>query len=83
MKGAANIDNTMLANTGFSKCGGTKLCCAPKVSNTKPNSPACARYRPVRKDTPMLLPVAWAIVVTSPSLNSTGKVVSSSTKGQF
>ena len=82
MKGVANIDSTMLASTGLSKSGGMMLLCAPSVSNTKPNSPACARYKPVRSDTPLGAPVSLARAVTKTSLNKTGKVVSTNTKGQ-
>ena len=56
MNGVANIDSTMLASTGLRRGGGMRLCCAPSVSSTKPNSPACARYKPVRSATPWLAP---------------------------
>ena len=83
MKGVASIDSTMLANTGLSKAGGIKSLCEPRVSNTKPNSPACAKYKPVRNETPLGAPVSLANAVTSNNLNSTGNVVNSNTKGHF
>ena len=52
----ASMVLSMLASTGLSSCGGTTPLCEPRVSSTKPNSPACARYRPVRSATPWLAP---------------------------
>ena len=43
MKGVASIDSTMAASTGLSNDTGTRLLPWASVSNTKPNSPACAR----------------------------------------
>ncbi len=82
MKGVANIDSTMLARMGLSSDGGMRLLPCASVSNTKPNSPACARYRPVRSDTPVVAPRPRASAVIMTSLNSTGTVSSSSTSGQ-
>ena len=82
MKGVASIDSTMLANTGLSKAGGIRLFCAPSVSKTKPNSPAWAKYKPVRSATPWVAPVNLASMVIRASLKSTGKVVRIRTKGQ-
>ena len=42
-KGVASIDNTMLASTGLTQRGSISPCSEPKVSSTKPNSPAWAR----------------------------------------
>src|SRR3546814_2497188 len=55
---------------GLSSAGGTSWFWLVRVSSTKPNSPACARYRPVRSDTPVDAPRMRASTVTSPSLNS-------------
>ena len=82
MNGVASIDSTMLARMGLSRCGGTRSEPWASVSSTKPNSPACARYRPTRSDTPVVAPSRRASKVVSASLNSTGSVVSTSTNGQ-
>ena len=70
----------MLASTGLSHCGSISWWSAPSVSSTKPNSPACARYRPVRKATPGAAPKMRASAATSTNLASTGPSVSSSTR---
>ena len=82
MKGVANIDNTMLARIGFSKAGGTSAFFCASVSNTKPNSPACARYSPVRSETPVLAPSARDSPVTTTALKKIGTINSSKTSGQ-
>ena len=82
MKGVAIMDKTILASTGLSRAGGIKWFWVPSVSKTKPNSPACAKYKPVRKAMPCGAPVHLAKAVTNNSLNSTGSVVKSNTKGQ-
>jgi hypothetical protein len=55
MNGVASIDSTMLARMGLSSAGGTSAFFWASVSSTKPNSPACARYRPVRIEIPQVL----------------------------
>ena len=82
MKGVASIDSTMLARMGFNKLGGTKLFSLARLSSTKPNSPACARYRPHRNDVPAAAPNTRARAVIITSLKITGSVASSSTSGQ-
>ena len=45
----------------------TRPCSAPSVSNTNPNSPAWARYRPVRSATPgAARKVAWSFTSQQP-----------------
>ena len=78
-KGAISIDSTMLASTGLTHCGATRLFSAPSASSTKPNSPACARYSPVRSATPGVAPKARVSAATSTNLATTGSVVSTST----
>ena len=56
MNGVASIDSTMLASTGLCSVAGSSCCSVASVSSTKPNSPACARYRPVRSATPGAAP---------------------------
>ena len=80
MKGVASIDSTMLASTGLTHSGATRPRAAPSVSSTKPNSPACARYRPVRSATPGWAPNSRASAATSANFASTGTLVSSSTR---
>ena len=82
-KGAISIDSTMLASTGLSHCGATRLLSAPRASSTKPNSPACARYSPVRKATPGVAPKMRVKAATSTNLAKTGSVVNSSTRSQW
>ena len=72
----------MAASTGLIHSGAMSECCAPSVSNTNPNSPACARNKPVRRDTPGVAPRARASTVTSSALASTGSRVSNSTSPQ-
>ena len=81
MNGVASIDSTMLASTGLCRFGGSKPPSVASASSTKPNSPACARYRPVRNATPGAAPKARASTVTSTNLNSTGANVSANTSG--
>jgi len=78
-KGAASIDNTMLARMGLIHSGATRPRSPPRVSSTKPNSPACARYRPVRSATPGAALKARASTATSANLISSGSVLNSST----
>ena len=52
ISGVANIDSTMLAKMGLTQAGETRPLSAPKVSSTKPNSPAPAKYKPVRMAAP-------------------------------
>ena len=73
----------MLASTGLTQRGSISCCSAPSVSNTKPNSPACARYSPVRSATPGAAPKSRASVDTSTNLASTGAIVSSSTSAHW
>ena len=73
MNGVASIDSTMLASTGALQRRRQQMvarCARP--SSTKPNSPACARYRPVRSATPGAAPKARASTATSANLKSTG-----------
>jgi hypothetical protein len=81
MKGVASIDSTMLASTGLVHCALMRPRSAPRVSSTKPNSPACARYRPVRIATPGVARKASASSATSTAFATTGISVSSSTSG--
>ena len=71
-KGVASIDSTMLASTGLTHSAPTSPRSAPSVSSTKPNSPACARYRPVRSATPGWAPNRRASAATSRNFASTG-----------
>ena len=82
-KGVASIDSTMLARIGLSHCGATRPLMAPSASSTKPNSPACARYSPVRSATPGAAPNRRVSPATRMNLASTGSVVSSSTRNQL
>ena len=81
IKGVANIDNTMLAKIGCSKWAGTSAFSWARVSNTKPNSPACAKYKPVRTATPDVAPNRRAKDATMTALNSSGTTNSNKTKG--
>ena len=76
------MDSTMLARMGLSSAGGTSEFACANVSRTKPNSPACARYRPVRSDTPEPAPSILDSAVTSAALNNVGTANSSNTIGQ-
>ena len=69
-KGAISIDSTMLARIGLTHCGATRLFSAPSASSTKPNSPACARYSPVRSATPGVAPKTRVSAATSTNLAS-------------
>ena len=82
MNGVANIDSTILAKIGLSMALLTSLFCCASVNTTKPNSPACARYKPVRSAVPSLAPSPRANTVIMTSLNTTGTVVSNNTSGQ-
>ena len=80
--GVSSIEITMLARIGFSSAGGTRAFFCASVSSTKPNSPACARYRPVRSATPGVEPSARDRPITNAALNTVGATSSSSTSGQ-
>ena len=82
-KGDASMLSTMLASTGLTHCSSIRRCCAPRVSSTKPNSPACARYRPVRNATPDGVPNSRASSVTRANLTRTGSRDSSSTSNHW
>ena len=71
-KGVANIDNTMAARIGFISAGRTNPLSCVSESNTKPNSPACARYKPVRIATPVVAPMARASTKITPNLSASG-----------
>ena len=77
--GEASIDTTMLASTGATQRSGSTWWSVPSVSSTKPNSPACARYRPVRSATPGAPPNRRASPATRAALASTGTVVNTIT----
>ena len=79
ISGVSSIDSTIAASTGLRRLAGSSPFCPASASSTKPNSPACARYRPVRKATPGAAPNRRASAVTRPSLNSTGPTSSAST----
>ncbi len=80
--GVASIDSTMAAKMGFMSAGCTSPFSSVSDSSTKPNSPACARYRPVRKATPVVAPMLRASARMSTSLSSSGTVISTSTSAQ-
>ncbi len=83
MKGVASIDKIIAASTGLASHSGSSERPCASASSTKPNSPACARYRPVRSDTPVVAPSRRASSVTSASLNSSGSTSSSATSPQW
>ena len=56
MNGVASIDSTMLASTGLCRLSGSRPPSVASASSTNPNSPACARYSPVRSATPGAAP---------------------------
>ena len=58
--GVASIDSTIAAKIGFISAGRTKPLSCVSESSTKPNSPACARYKPVRIATPVVAPISRA-----------------------
>ena len=78
-KGVASMDSTMAARMGFISAGRIKPLCCVSDSSTKPNSPACARKRPVRSATPVVAPMLRASSRMMPSLSSSGATSSSST----
>ena len=82
-KGVAIIDNTMDAKMGLIHAAGMSAFCRPSVNNTKPNSPACAKYSAVRRLTPAGAPVRRASTNTKPALRNKGTSDSSSTHAQL
>ena len=80
--GVATIDSTMAARMGFISAGSTRPWLRVSASSTKPNSPACARYSPVRSATPVLVPVPRASSKMTPVFNSMGTSTKSSTSAQ-
>ena len=82
MKGVASMDSTIDARIGLNSDGGTNWFSPARVSSTNPNSPACARYRPVRTAVPRPAPIQRASAAMTASLNSTGSVTRISTRGQ-
>ena len=83
IKGVTTMDNTIAASIGFSSTGGMRALSPANASNTKPNSPACPRYRPVRRATPIGAPRPRESAVINPTLSNGGMRTSTSTKPQF
>ena len=72
----------MAARMGLSSAGCTSPWVCVSVSSTKPNSPACARYSPVRSDVPVVAPVPRASARMMPALSNMGSTSSASTSAQ-
>mmetsp|Transcript_18531 Transcript_18531/g.44415 ORF Transcript_18531/g.44415 Transcript_18531/m.44415 type:complete len:217 (-) Transcript_18531:959-1609(-) len=83
MTGVTSMDSTMLASTGLTQRSAIRCCCSPSVSSTKPNSPACARNRPVRSAVPVGERNSRASPAISAALASTGSAVSRITSHQL
>jgi hypothetical protein len=79
ISGVTSIDSTIAAHTGFIHSPTSRWLLTPSASSTKPNSPACARYSPVRIAPPGVARKARASSATSTALASTGSVVNKST----
>ena len=76
------MDSTIDARIGFMSAGGTRFCPCASDNSTKPNSPACARYSPVRNDTPAVAPSPRVSNVIRPNLSSSGTTSKPSTRPQ-
>jgi hypothetical protein len=81
--GVAIIDNTIDAKMGLIHAAGMSAFCKPSESNTKPNSPAWAKYNAVRRLTPAGAPVMRASTNTNAALRNKGTRDSSSTQPQL
>ena len=74
------MESTIAASTGCATGGASSPVPVAIASSTKPNSPACARSRPVRSAPPVSLPNARASSVMSSALTTITAASTASTQ---